>query len=255
MKLKWIFAAAGLALALGLTAAAVAPRGAPVTSTECVTVLDTDVCTWIVTDRGDALELGATIPYALIESVPTDVGMVWPPEPLANVQFPAEAQNLLGIAYLGLNWEAHGHPPATFLTQHFDFHFYNVTEQEIAEIDCADATKPAAIPRPYALPDIDVPGMGTLIGLCVPAMGMHAMPSDEVDDTEPFDATMLVGYYGAEPIFFEPMVSRALLLTKNDFTLDMPEVDGLPRGVRYPRAFRAEFDEGAQAYRLIFTGF
>ena len=100
-----------------------------------------------------------------------------------------------------------------------------------------------------------MPGLGVLEGLCVPAMGMHAMPEHEVHETAPFDASMMIGYYKGRPIFFEPMVSRDLLLAKSDFRLDMPRVSSLPEGVRYPSTFRAEYDDARAAYELIFTGF
>jgi hypothetical protein len=245
---------AAVSLMLGLVAAA-RSNDARATSSSCTPVMGSEVCTWVVTERGSATELGATIPMALIESVPIDVEMVWPPRELASVPLPAEAREALGIDHMGLNWEAHGHPPASFMTPHFDFHFYNITSAAVDAIDCVDDAKPATLPRGYALPDIDVPGMGTFIGLCVPKMGMHAMPGHEVDDTDAFQASMMLGYYGGQPIFVEPMVSRALLLSKSDFTLPVPAVVNLPAGVRYPHGFRAEYDTHADAYRLIFTGF
>jgi hypothetical protein len=243
-----------IVLAGGLMAAAAGPD-APTTESACTPVLGTTVCTWVVLDEGRATELGATIPMALIEGVPTDVEMVWPPRELVSVSFPEAARRALGIDHLGVNWEAHGHPPAAFVTQHFDFHFYNLTPEQVAAIDCSNEAKPAGLPTDYALPDISVPEMGTFIGLCVPAMGMHAMLEHEVHETETFEASMMMGYYAGAPIFFEPMVSRDLLLRRADFGLPVPAVEGLPGGVRYPRSFRAEYDASAEAYRLVFTQF
>lgn len=184
-----------LVLAAGVMLAAVGPEPGD-TSSSCATVMASPVCTWVTVDHGKVTELGATVPLALIESVSTDVDMVWPPRELVTVTLPREARELLGMDHLGLNWEAHGHPPALFATPHFDFHFYGLSEEEVAAIDCTDESKPAALPAAYALPDLDVPGMGRFVGLCVPAMGMHAMPADEVELVEPFGASMLVGYYG-----------------------------------------------------------
>ena len=76
-----------------------------------------------------------------------------------------------------------------------------------------------------------------------------------MDDTEPFDGTMVVGYYGGEPIFFEPMISKAALMEQADFALPMPTVAGLPAGVRYPTDFRAQFDSETRQYRFVFSGF
>ena len=240
-----------LALTVGILLAAAA-RNDRSTSSSCAAVLDSEVCTWVISEGGAPVELGATIPLALIEGVPTDVEMVWPPQELASIPMPALAREALGIERLGINWEAHGHPPATFLTRHFDFHFYSIDEADVRTIDCSDSSKPSETPASYTLPDIDVPGMGTFVGLCVPHMGMHAMPASEVDDTEPFGASMLIGYYSGEPIFFEPMISRDMLLERQSFTLDMPPVHDLPAGVRYPSGFRAEYVAGADEYRLVF---
>lgn len=254
MNSRYVAATAALALSVG-TVAALAPRDGRSTSRSCSTVLTTEVCTWVVTEGGEAVELGASIPMTLITSVPADAEMVWPPEELGAVELPPEARRLLGIDHLGINWEAHGHPPTTFLTPHFDFHLYNITRADVRAIDCTDETKPSRLPARYALPDVDVPGLGMLVGMCVPRMGMHAALEGEIDDTAPFEASLMLGYYGGVPIFYEPMVSRELLLRKADFTLPMPTVEDLPPGVRYPTRFRAEYDPAEQQYRLIFTGF
>lgn len=130
-----------LVLTVGILTAAVG-RDTRSTSSSCTNVLGSEVCTWVVTDGENPVQLGATIPLALIEAVPADAEMVWPPKELAVVPLPIEARVALGIDHLGINWEAHGHPPASFLTQHFDLHFYNVTEAEVGAIDCSDESKP-----------------------------------------------------------------------------------------------------------------
>ena len=252
---RTLTAAVALALTVGTLAAASADPRPRSTSESCATVLGSEVCTWVVMEGEAPVELGATIPMSLIEAVPADAEMEWPPRPLASIPLPVEARSALGIDHMGLNWEAHGHPPRSFMAQHFDFHFYSISQDEVGAIDCSDASKPDHIPAGYALPDIEVPGMGVLVGLCVPDMGMHAMPEADVDATDPFSASMILGYYGGEPVFFEPMVSRDLLLERSDFALPMPAVTGLPTGVRYPTRFRAEFDADAAHYRLIFSGF
>ena len=84
---------------------------------------------------------------------------------------------------------------------------------------------------------------------------MHAMLKDDASSDDTFEASMMVGYYQGAPIFFEPMVSRDRLLERSDFELDVPEVQGLPKGVQYPREFRAEWDAESREYRLVFSGF
>ena len=242
------------AVALAVASVAISDAAVP-RSESCATTLGSEVCTWVVMDGDGVAELGATVPMSLIEGVSTDVEMVWPPRPLAAIALPPEAREAVGIDHMAINWEAHGHPPASFAAPHFDFHFYNVSQAEVGAIDCSDERKPLMLPGDYELADIEIPGMGTLVGLCVPNMGMHAMPAADVNATDAFEATMMMGYYGARPVFFEPMVSRDLLMKRSDFTLPMPSVEGLPAGVRYPSEFRAEYDAEAEAYRLVFTGF
>ena len=245
-----------LALLTPLVALPPAPLDAPPSTYEsCGTALGSEVCTWVVLDGDDVVELGATIPMHLIEAVPADAEMVWPPQAMVAIALPPEARSALGMDHMEVNWEAHGHPPRLFMTPHFDFHFYSISQAEVGTIDCSDETKPAALPLRYSLPDVEVPGMGTLIGLCVPHMGMHAMLEADVGATDDFDASMMLGYYGGRPVFFEPMVARKLLMKKADFDLPMPAVEGLPAGVHYPNRFRGEFDAAGDAYRLVFSDF
>ncbi|HSM60320.1 MAG TPA: hypothetical protein VK849_05960 [Longimicrobiales bacterium] len=247
--------AVAVAFGLSLGAVPAAAQDGGSSSRSCGTVMGSEVCTWVETSGDAVVELGASIPMALIEGVPADAPMVWPPAALASIALPAGARAALGLSHLTINWEAHGHPPAPFMAPHFDFHVYSVSQEDVHAVDCSDASKPARLPARYELPDIDVPGMGTLVGLCVPDMGMHAMPAEDVAATGAFEASMVVGYYQGKPIFFEPMVSQAMLMKKADFTLPMPEVGDLPAGVRYPGHFHAEYDAEGRQYRLIFRGF
>ena len=60
------------------------------TSRSCTNVLESEVCTWVVMEGGAAVELGATVPISIVEAVPSDAEMVWPPQQLATVALPAQ---------------------------------------------------------------------------------------------------------------------------------------------------------------------
>jgi hypothetical protein len=244
-------ALAGFAL---LASTAGPPSSRPPART-CATVLGSPVCTWVVSKAGSPVEIHAAIPLALVTAVPDDPPMHWPPVELGSVPLPDLARQAFGLDHLGINWEAHGHPPATFMTPHFDFHFYNLAPAKVDAIDCHDQTKPAAIPAGFALPDVAIPDLGTLVGLCVPKMGMHAVPESDLAATDPFGASPLVGYYDGQAIFVEPMVARARLLAKKDFSMTVPTVAHLPAGVRYPRTIRGHYDRARNEYLLILTDF
>jgi hypothetical protein len=185
--------------------------------------------------------------------------MVWPPVAVASLDFPEPARQASGFTQMTMHWESGGHPPAAYMTPHFDFHFNLVPATDLMAIDCADTTKPAAVPRGYSLPDITLPpemakvvGAPAMIGLCVPQMGMHAMLQSEVERKGAARGSMVIGYYHGKPIFFEPMLSRAMLLEKKSFDLPVPVIPGLRA---YPTRFRADYDPANQSYRFAFSGF
>ncbi len=250
------------ALAIGVAAVAVLAGGAwyarygrarEVTG-ECGDAYGARVCTWARLAGDEVTEVGIVVPDALAEHVPADQPMVWPPKAAADVPFPDEVQRSTGIRHLTVYWEDHGHPPGPYLVPHFDFHFYFQTAAETASIDCKDVKKPATLPAGYELPDVPIPGMGTLIGLCVPAMGMHAATTAELTSKAPWRGSLILGYDHQKLIFVEPMLSKALLEAHQTFSLAVPTLDA-PAGVRLPTRFSGDYDAAAHAYRLVFSGF
>jgi len=227
---------------------------------DCGTAFNGQVCTWARMKGDSVLEAGATVPMAAIEGAPAAPPMLWPPVAVAKLKLPAAAQSKTGFSQLTMFWEAMGHPPTQFMTPHFDFHFYVVPAGEEMTYDCKDLSKPTTLPASYVLPDQALPpdmakmvGVGTLIGICVPNMGMHSLPTSDIERKDIFRGNMVVGYYGGKPIFIEPMLTRAMLMERRSFDLPIPTIPGLVGN--YPRSFRAEYDEKQQAYRFIFSAF
>jgi hypothetical protein len=149
----------------------------------CADVYNAQVCTWAKTQGDNLLEVGAAVPIASMENSPADPPMVWPPAAVAVLDIPEAARQKSGLTHFTMYWEAGGHPPGAFLTPHFDFHFYTIGSAERSAIDCVDLSKPAELPAGYALPDVQLPphmaemtGVPVLTGLCVPQLGMHAIP-------------------------------------------------------------------------------
>jgi hypothetical protein len=226
----------------------------------CADVFSAQVCTWARTRGTTLVEAGAVVPIASIENAPAEQPMAWPPAAAAEIDMPAPVLQQAGLTQLTMYWEPHGHPPGPFMTPHFDFHFYTIPAAERAAMDCHDLTKPANLPAGYDLPDIPLPpevmpmmGVSTLVGLCVPQMGMHALPLPDIQRQDAFGGSMVVGYYQGAPIFIEPMISKAMLLEKQSFDLAIPDIPGLTG--MHPTVFRAEYDAAQQAYRFTFSGF
>lgn len=242
-------------LLAGLLGGLIACNRPQVVQGACTPANGGDVCVWHQASGSKLLAFGATIPVRSIENAPADAPMVWPPVALAEVPLPDAVRSATGFDNLTVYWEAHGHPPAPFMTPHFDFHFNTATGADLQAIDCADSTRPATLPAGYEAPDVTIPQLGTLVGLCVPHMGMHALRSAELNSTALFQKSILVGYYHGYPIFLEPMIARATLLERRGFDLDVPDIPGRPAGTRYPTRFRADYDSTAQAYRFAFSAF
>ncbi len=225
---------------------------------QCADPFQAHVCTWSKAQGKNVVEVGVMVPLAAIENAPADEQMAWPPVPSAVLQLPDSSQRQSGLAHFTFLWEPMGHPPAPFMTPHFDFHFYLIPVSERSSIDCSDLSKPAALPAGYVLPDMALPpplvkltGVATLVGVCVPQMGMHSLVATEMEGQTTFRGTMVIGYYGGKPIFIEPMLSRAMLLEKRSFDLPIPVIPGL--GSPYPRVFHAEYDAQHNAYRFVFS--
>ncbi len=238
------------ALLTGLAACS----GKEVVQGECQRAYDGEICTWGTMTGDNVTEFGATVPLAMVESAPMQGELVFPPPFAAVVPLPQEVARQTGFNHLAVNWELHGHPPALFLTPHFDFHFYTIAPERVRAIDCSDLTKPAALPAGYTLPDIEIPGIGMLVGLCVPTMGMHSLLETDLNKTEPFGASMVVGYSDQSLIFLEPMIAKAKLTAAESFTVDVPAVPNAGAGVRWPTHFEAVYDPETRAYRFVFSG-
>lgn len=226
----------------------------------CADVFKGQVCTTWTMKGTTLVEVGTVIPLASIENAPAEMPMEWPPVPTASIELPSAVRQQAGFTRLSVDWNAGGHPPAAFMTPHFDFHYYFISAAEIAAIDCRAEHKPAALPVGYSLPDVPLPpemipmmGVPELVGLCVPKMGMHAVPTTEVERKDAFAGTMVIGYYKGTPIFIEPMISKSMLMKKASFDLPIPAVPGL-KGPR-PTKFHAEYDAALQAYRFTLSNF
>ena len=239
-----------------------APKEVPVVEVagDCADAYQARICTWAKTQGDSLLEVGADIPVAVMENAPEHTDMVWPPALLADVKLPEAARVISGLSHLTVLWESMGHPPGPFLTPHFDFHFYTVSQEDRNAIDCADLSKPGALPAGYALPDFALPpemakmaGKDTLVGICVPQMGMHSLLASDLEAQQVMRGSMVLGYYKSGLIFIEPMISKAMLMEKQSFDLPIPSIPG--RTEVYPRTFRANFDAEKQSYRFVFSGF
>jgi len=219
-----------------------------------------EVTTWAVRDRGEIVEVGATIPIALIENAPlddepdgTDHGSGdGPAGAILSLRYPQAVRDTTFIDHLEIHWNAHGHEPIGIYTlPHFDFHFYGVPEETVWAVDCADG---AVQPSPDRVPPPYIP-----LPVCVPEMGVHSLDprSPEVDpvNRQPFTTVFIYGFQAGELAFLEPMLTREYLLEIHEYESDLPLPEVLGRSTRLPKKFRLTYDADDEAYEMVFSDF
>jgi len=240
------------------------PTSDRMVSGEATSLYGGPISTWArIGADGVIREVGLTIALAAVENAPVDehdsTETHEHTEPSVQAEFPAAIKAATYFDHVSIDFVPGGHPPEPYLLPHFDVHFYGISMPEQLAIDCNDGTKPEAalLPANYILVTTD----GTPEGPadCVPAMGQHAadITSPELNQVDPqrFTKTMILGYYGGEFIFFEPMITRDYFLQRQSFEMAVP--DAYQPGVQkqYPRTFRGVYDAQADTYRLIWSDF
>lgn len=200
--------------------------------------------TYAVRTSGTITEVGVSVPFQLIQN-PPDSGD-GPAGSFLDIPFPSAAQSTTYFNHFEMHWESQGHPPPVFEVPHFDLHFFTIPQSDVLNISGNDTQVPDAnrIPSPYVYPGVDQ---------TVPQMGVHAANPDDLNND--FTKVMILGYWHNQMIFLEPMVTRAQLLTKDNFTMNVPQPEVLGQSTLYPSRFRAIYDAQANAYNFVWDNF
>ena len=199
---------------------------------------------------GEPAAIGIVLTAAALEGLPGGT-------PGGQALFPyhlpmPEAGPRTVVDHVGLDWEAHGHPPAgVYDVPHFDFHFYLVDRGEVEKVQFdgpEDSASPAQQPPAELLPAGYVLPPGT----AVPKMGVHAInPAGAEFQQKPFEVTFIYGYYDKQQTFIEPMATLAYLQSKPDFTAPVPRPASYTRAGRYPSSYRVAYDAERRVYEIV----
>jgi hypothetical protein len=190
-------------------------------------------------ETGIVVSVGIVVPVKAFESAPTGA----PFQDDLVLEMPKVAQQQTMLNHVRVNWLTSGHSPSPYGEPHFDMHFQRGTLTEVDAIDCrADARMPAAnvLPTGYGAPE-----------LCVNAMGQHSWP--QADKGNAWTGSIIMGYWATKVAFIEPMISKAKLVARKTFTLDIarPTTTGGTHTL-YPRRLTATYDETGAAYTFEF---
>jgi hypothetical protein len=190
-------------------------------------------------DNGNPVSVGLVLSEQSMQSLGSSTS-----ETIVQLPSQATATNLNHIA---IDWNPMGHEPAhIYDIPHFDFHFYMVDMAFRNNITAmgADTLKTNKQPATgFLAPDYILPPGG------VPMMGNHAidMTSPEFHDAT-FTQTYIYGYYDANMIFYEPMITRDYILSKAGFTRTLKVPAKYPKAGYYPTTLDLKFDAATNEY-------
>jgi hypothetical protein len=206
------------------------------------------VSTWARTDgAGQVQEVGVTFDAALIDNPPTVPG-AGPAGASASLLFPEVVRNTTFFNNFQAHYEAMGHPPEVYGTPHWDLHFYGIPETSIRAIVPPDtvAPTPDRIPPGYIYAGVEE---------VVPEMGVHAVAEADFHPGHTFAHTMVMGYWGGQLIFVEPMITDAFFRTRQTWSTPVPQPAVLGRNTRYPTVFESRYNASNNTYTLVYSGF
>ncbi len=172
-----------------------------------------------------------------------------------KLRFPEQVAATSYINHVGIDWNLMGHPPMdVYTTAHFDIHFYGLSMDEVAKIDCVEQQNidPNLVPEGYVLPPADAPDA------CVPQMGVHALPLTDLAEGYKFSETMIYGYYGNQMVFIEPMITQSFFLEKRSVSKSLIYTEEQLAAVgdrALPQHYSVYFDELTERYLIEFTAF
>ena len=158
------------------------------------------------------------------------------------------------VNHIAVDWNVHGHvPPGVYNAPHFDFHFYMITPEARDRITatgpdlsvCDKQPESRYMPQGYILPP----------GTEFPRMGAHAVnPSWPEFNGQKFTRSFIYGYYDGQLVFFEPMITRAYLLSGPSMTQRIAVPAAYARPGWYPTMYSVRFDGMRREYLVSVEG-
>ena len=175
---------------------------------------------WVTQNAaGEPVSVGVNFSEKALENLPSE------PMEIPLLLPKNKGMNFYTHALVGWNPEGH-EPPGIYDIPHFDFHFYIMPNEERLLIGPNDDAEFANAPDPKYIPELylQIPGG-------VPQMGAHwaDLLSPEFHGSV-FTKTFIWGTYDGNVIFWEPMITRAYLLSHPDDVVSL----------RQPQAYQAD---------------
>lgn len=243
-----------------LTAGCTAAAGEAARTTaygEAVAIGNGQARSYVVTDGDRPVEVGVALDESTLDGLPShhdDGGVHVHGHTTFEYVLPLPAQSGVPYRHVLVNWNPGGHePPGIYDTPHLDFHFYTIPNEERLAIDPADpefqrkaehAPPPELVPAGYVMP----------APLAFPRMGVHWVdPASPELNGQPFTSTFIFGSWDGVVVFAEPMITKGLLESKQDFSAAVPLPATCSEPALQPTSYHVRWDERAREYRIALT--
>lgn len=170
------------------------------------------------------------------------------PHDMTNFEFKLPSVlNIPPYDHMVVNWMPHGHEPiGIYNLPHFDFHFHFLPSAVQNAITCMGADRDVCL----TMPDADeIPPFYVSTPEGTPTMGWHWLDrrSPELNGQK-FTTTFIYGFYAGDMSFAEPMITREFLLSKPNFSQDLPRPARNAKPGIYPVSYKVEFDSMERVY-------
>jgi hypothetical protein len=159
------------------------------------------------THEGTPLEIGVIMTSKSLYGLPEEMNM-------SMLEIHQKARSATPFDHIMVDWNPMGHEPdPLYGVPHFDFHFYMIGMGEVTSI--MPGPKMEKLPPPGYMPESYFPTPGG-----VPMMGKHWLDVNAPElNGKPFTKTFIYGSYDGKVIFYEPMITKAILMEGKDCTI------------------------------------
>ena len=186
----------------------------------------------VISHDGRPMEYGVIMSEGAMEGLPSTSNKFM-------LKIHQKALDVTPFEFIMVDWNPAGHePPFLYSAPQFEFHFYMIGMGEQSAI--VPGASMEKLPPPGYMPATYFPTPGG-----VPRMGKHWSDRNAPElNGMPFSKTFIYGSYDGKVIFYEPMITRQLLLSGNSSVTPFGTPQHFsPNNTWYPSEYRIYHDE------------
>lgn len=249
--------AAGTELVSGLTSRDPVPAADGTAYGTPVVVGNGTVRSYVTYAGGEAVEVGVAMSEAVMQGLPAASSDH--PEghhDMHEFVLDMPAGNRTPFQHIGFNWNPGGHePPGIYDLPHFDFHFYTIPVADRLAMVPTDTADYNAKARNYPSPAFIPAGYVAPAPVGIPQMGVHWIdPRSPEFNGKQFTQTFIYGSWDGKLIFAEPMITKALIESRQTVTTPIAVAESYSQAGRYPSSYTVRWNPRAAQYEVALTG-